>query len=81
MNERVYTQKKQVLSHLLEFGSITSWEAIDLYGITRLSQYIYLLTKDGYLIDRITRVNSDGKGWHKEYVLIDEGAGNEKIQK
>ena len=79
MNERVNTQKKQVLWHLLENGSITSWDAIELYGITRLSQYIYLLTKDGYMIDRITRTNSDGKGWHKEYVLIDEGAGNEEI--
>ena len=73
MNEREYTQYKQVLNHLLEHRSITSWEAIDLYGITRLSQYIYLLSKKGYIIDRITRTNSDGKGWHKEYVLIDEG--------
>lgn len=29
-----------VLMHLKEFGSITSWEAIQEYGITRLSEYI-----------------------------------------
>lgn len=39
-----------ILKHLQEFGCITSWEAIMEYGCTRLSQYIYLLRKDGYNI-------------------------------
>ena len=42
---------ERILNHLIEYGSITSYEAIKEYGCTRLSQYIYLLKKDGYVID------------------------------
>lgn len=42
--------KKRILRHLMDFGTITSWEAIQEYGCTRLSGYIYLLRKDGYTI-------------------------------
>ena len=34
---------KAVLLHLEEFGHITSWEAIQQYGATRLSAIIYNL--------------------------------------
>jgi len=44
------TQKEQVLNHLKDNGSLTSWEAIMDYGITRLSHHIYCLRKDGYII-------------------------------
>ena len=44
------TQKKIVLSHLLEFGCITPNEAIYKYKITRLADVIYKLKKDGYRI-------------------------------
>lgn len=48
-----------ILKHLQDFGSITSWEAIMEYGCTRLSQYIYLLRKDGYNItsENVTKKN------------------------
>ena len=42
--------KKRILRHLIDYGTITSWEAIQEYGCTRLSGYIYLLKKDGYTI-------------------------------
>ena len=42
--------KKIILKHLQDFGSITSLEAIEIYKCTRLSQYILLLRKDGYII-------------------------------
>ena len=45
------TQAKAVLQHLQENGSITSWEAIVLFGATRLSAIIYLLRKEGYKIE------------------------------
>lgn len=45
------TQKEQVLHHLKRHGSITSWEAIMEYGITRLSAWIHELKKDGYKIE------------------------------
>lgn len=34
---------KKVMFHLQEIGSINSWEAIQLYGATRLSSIIYNL--------------------------------------
>lgn len=43
--------KEIILEHLQEHGSITSLEAIELYRCTRLSHYIYLLRKEGYLIE------------------------------
>jgi hypothetical protein len=43
-------QKEEVLSHLLEFGSITSMQAIELYGITRLAAKIHELREDNYNI-------------------------------
>ena len=43
--------KEIILKHLQEYGSITSLVAIELYHCTRLSHYIYLLRKDGYVIE------------------------------
>ena len=42
--------KEIILQHLQEYGSITSLMAIELYHCTRLSHYIYLLRKEGYVI-------------------------------
>ena len=39
------TQTDLVEKHLKEKGNITSWEAFELYGITRLSAKIYELRK------------------------------------
>ena len=47
------TAKDRVLEHLEEHGTITSWEAISNYGITRLSEYIRQLRCDGYLIESV----------------------------
>ena len=43
--------KEIILKHLQDHGSITSLEAIERYKCTRLSQYILLLRKDGYIIN------------------------------
>lgn len=45
------TQEQLVLRHLEDFGSITTWEAIQEYGITRLSAMIHLLRKQGHNIE------------------------------
>jgi len=37
------TQETVILQHLMQHGSITSFEAIQLYGVTRLSAIIYTL--------------------------------------
>ena len=55
------TQKEQVLAHLKKHGSITSWDAIIEYGITRLSGVIYKLKKDGYKITTKTIVKKKGE--------------------
>lgn len=57
------TQEEKVLRHLKQFGSITSWEAIMEYGITRLSAKIFNLRKQGYEIEseRITTKNRFGE--------------------
>ena len=46
--------KERILRHLMDFVTITSWEAIKEYNCTRLSHYIYLLKKDGYTITGVT---------------------------
>lgn len=42
-----------VRQHLLRYGSITSWEAINLYGETRLSDVILKLRQKGWDIRTI----------------------------
>jgi ribosomal protein S8 len=44
------TQTKAVLEHLQKHGHITSYQAIELYGATRLSDIIYRLRHYGYTI-------------------------------
>lgn len=68
------TKTDKVLKHLRENGSITSLEAIELYGATRLSGIIYVLRNRGYdivtenvkLTDRFGNESYFGK-----YVLVD----------
>ena len=45
------TQISAVLNHMRTHGSITSQEAIEKYGATRLSGLIFRLKKRGYQID------------------------------
>ena len=44
------TQKELVLRHLQDFGSITSMDAFNDYGITRLSAVIFDLREMGHKI-------------------------------
>ena len=44
------SQRNEVLNHLKEHGSITSMEAFENYGATRLSAIIFDLRKEGYNI-------------------------------
>jgi hypothetical protein len=43
------TQNQTILNHLRRYGKITTWTAIERYGITRLSGRIYDL-RNKYLI-------------------------------
>ena len=55
-------QKEQVLNHLKQHGKITSWGAIQEYGITRLSARIKDLKEDGHQITS-RREKSNGKSF------------------
>ena len=46
-----FGNKERVLNYILDNGSITTWEAIREFGITRLSDCIYRLRRRGYFID------------------------------
>ena len=66
---------KAVTLHLLEKGSITSWEAIKEYGATRLSAIIYNLRKRDMNIrnERVDFVDRFGRKSHYvKYVLEEE---------
>ena len=56
------TKTHQVLFHLKTYGSITSWEAINAYGATRLSAIIFSLRKRGYDISTLGITEKDRNG-------------------
>lgn len=67
------TQTQAIIDHLIKHGSITSMEAFELYGCTRLSAIIFNLRKIGYMI--INKVHETenrfgGKVRYVEYKLI-----------
>ena len=54
-----------IKKHLIEKGSISTWEAINLYGETRLSDVVYRLKKRGMdivtiLVDCVDRYGNNG---------------------
>lgn len=57
------TQKEKILEHLKNNNEITSWEAIEKYHITRISEYIRQLRKEGYLIT--TERQAEGYGIYR----------------
>lgn len=65
-------QRFLILRHLRHYGSITSWEAIQEYGITRLAAVIFDLRKMGWNIPDIweERTNRFGEPVRfKRYIL------------
>lgn len=73
---RTTNKHKQVLEHLEQYGTITSWQAIQQYGATRLASIICNLRKRGYDIETITILDKDRNGnvcQYAKYVLNREG--------
>ena len=54
-----------IIAHLIEHGSITSWEAIKRYRATRLSAIIFNLKKKGFVFKTVTEKNN--KSWYARY--------------
>lgn len=66
------SKTSQIIEHLKEHKSITSWDAIQLYKATRLSAIIFNLRKKGMNIRTRERafkdVNND-TSYYAEYIL------------
>ena len=68
------SKTQKVLDHLKKRGTITSWEAINLYGATRLSAIIFNLRKY-YDIQSVDIIGSDRYGntsTYTKYVFCGE---------
>lgn len=68
------TKKDKVLNHLKTNKTITSIEAIDNYGATRLSDIIFKLRKSGYNIitERVQFTDRYGvKSYYGKYILME----------
>ena len=64
------TQNEQILTHIKEYGSITTMEAFRSYGITRLSGRIFELRKTHKIVGTM-ETNDNGKQYVR-YTLEDE---------
>ena len=74
------TKTNQVKEHLENYGTITSWQAIQQYGATRLSDIIFRLRKQGYDIetkDETTKDRNGNKCQYAKYILHREESINE----
>ena len=60
------TQNERVLKHMRKYGAITTKQAYDLYGITRLGARIYELRNMGFDIfsDTVPVTNRFGEKAH-----------------
>jgi len=66
--------KDRILNHLKKYGHITSWEAIELYGCTRLSEYIRQIRMN-YVVESkwvYTRNRYNDKVKYCEYILEED---------
>lgn len=60
-------QRQAVMNHLLMHGDITSMEAYDLYGCTRLAAVIFDFRKMGYVISTIEEHGKNRYGESTRY--------------
>ena len=58
------SQLNEIKQHLLWYDTITSWEAIEKYRITRLSAIIHTLRHEGGMnITSTDKRKENGKNW------------------
>lgn len=62
------TQEMRILNYMIDFGSITTWEAIREFGITRISARIFELRKRGYFIENEWEYTTNRYGDKIKYV-------------
>lgn len=55
------SQRSEILKYLMKGKSITSWEAFEKFGATRLSAIIYDLRKDAHRIGGVSCREQNGR--------------------
>jgi hypothetical protein len=68
--KKTISNQQKVRNHLTKKKSITSWEAIEKYSVTRLAAIIHNLRKDGWLIESKQFTGKDSNSNFVKYVLI-----------
>jgi len=68
-------QLEEIRHHLLKNGSISSWEAIQTFRCTRLSQYILLLRNEGYEIESVWEHNETRRWVNYKLVAVPDKSG------
>lgn len=77
-NSRGLTQNQRVIAYIEEFGSITSKEAFDMMGVTRLASRIHDLSEMGYVFRKQTESAENRYGDKTKFIrysLIGDGDG------
>lgn len=78
------TKETLIKSHLIQNKVITSWDAIENYGATRLASVIFNLRKEGFLIDSYAYKDHDRHGnicIYARYILLATPEKHEAIKK
>lgn len=78
MSRYSFNQVDLVLDHLKRKGYITTWEAFELYGITRLSAKIHILRKENYKITSVSTTRKNRYGHICTYSTYTLDANNDK---
>lgn len=73
------TKQQMVEEYIINYGSITSLEAINQFYVTRLSAVIYDLKKDGWVFDTTREKHSQTGTSFARYHLKSIPAGYGKI--
>lgn len=66
------SQKQKILEHLIKNWSITSLEALHLFGCFRLAARIKELRDEGYSIE--TEIEQHENGSHARYIMLQKRA-------
>lgn len=67
------TKHGKVIAHLMKYKTITSWQAIQLYGHTRIGQSILTLRRGGWDISTIEKTAHDrfsNRCTYAQYLLV-----------
>ena len=76
------SKHQKIKEHLQSGRSITSWQAIQEYNVTRLASIIFYLKKEGLLIEtkNITEKNSNGETVkYAKYKLLNVDKNSDQI--